>query len=488
MIQMKSLLMLFLVSSIMIIGSCKKDNPEGDKTALTTLIANSDKLAASASTDTYTEAAIVDFRVSLLAVKTAAAGSLTQPQVDELFQQLTLAWITLESYVPLTALIHQAEDLSIAASTIHYPQTAIDNFNTVLLSVKTAAAVSLTPAQIDVLVAQLKNAITTFNSYGTDAYMQLALLLVQGEELANSAVAPEYPQTAIDNFKTYLQGSKTTAATLLTKDQINALIIQLNDAINTLKSQQNTGIDEVLYLNAGWHFDEGTGNTAASFSASEHTATFFKGNTVLFGAAALMPAWVAGVKGGSAVYLDKGAHLEVPYTSSFLPVDLSISVWVKPDNLYENNFIVSQNYWYGYKLQTTGGGKPFFTYKKVDGSIVDADNELDNCIKAGQWNHIVVTLNGTTKELKFFINGVRTKTWTEADKGVGPLTRTLTSPNPQPFIIGCVATDAEVAANFMDWTTVDNFGYFRGAIDELRIYNIALTDAVVTKLYNNQKP
>jgi hypothetical protein len=139
-------------------------------------------------------------------------------------------------------------------------------------------------------------------------------------------------------------------------------------------------------------------------------------------------------------------------------------------------------------LQTTSGGKPFFTYKTVNGVYVDADNESENSIKAGQWNYIVVTLNSTQKEMKFFVNGVLTKTWTDAVKGIAPLTRTLISPAPQPFIIGCVATDAEVAANFMDWTTEFNFGYFQGAIDELRIYNVALTDAMVSNLYYKQKP
>jgi hypothetical protein len=100
----------------------------------------------------------------------------------------------------------------------------------------------------------------------------------------------------------------------------------------------------------------------------------------------------------------------------------------------------------------------------------------------------VVSVNATTKELKFYVNGFLTKTWTEADKGIGPLTQTLTSPDPQPFIIGCVATDAELAANFMEWTTADNLGYFKGVIDELRIYNIALADGQVSKLYNDEKP
>jgi len=317
---------------------------------------------------------------------------------------------------------------------------------------------------------------------------ELNALIAEAEAMAAAATTADYPQAAIDEFNTALQDVKTAADGKLTQAEIDNLVTQLTEAMNTFESKAYGFIDETLYLNAGWHFDEGTGTTATAFSTVKHVATFKQGNTVILGAAALSPTWTAGVKGGNAVYLDKGAHLEVPYTNSFLPVNLSISVWIKPLELYENNYIVSQNYWNGYKLQTQGGGKPFFTYKKVDGGIIDADNETDNSIKAGQWNHIVITLDGTAKELKFFVDGALTKTWTEENKGIGPLLQTLTSPDPQPFIIGCVATDAELAANFMDWTTADNLGYFKGAIDELKIYNIALADGQVSKLYNDEKP
>jgi hypothetical protein len=317
---------------------------------------------------------------------------------------------------------------------------------------------------------------------------ELTALIAEADVLATAATTADYPQTAIDNFKTVLATVKTASSSPVTELQITNLKTQLSEAMTAFDSQAYGFINESLYLNAGWHFDEGTGTTATAYSTVKHVATFFAGNSVLMGASALSPTWVTGVKGGKAVYLDKGAHLEVPYTTSFLPVDLSISVWIKPIELYENNYILSQNYWNGYKLQTQGGGKPFFTYKKVDGGIVDADNETDNSIKINQWNHVVITVNGTTKELKFFVDGTLTKTWTEASKGIGPLTQTLTAPDPQPFIIGCVATDAELAANFMAWTTADNLGYFKGGLDELKIYNIALADGQVSKLYNDEKP
>ncbi|HAH57203.1 MAG TPA: hypothetical protein DCL86_03570 [Bacteroidales bacterium] len=316
---------------------------------------------------------------------------------------------------------------------------------------------------------------------------ELNALIAQAEALAGSATTADYPQAAIDAFKSTLETVKTAADKPLTQTEINNLKTQLSEAMVTFESQAYGFIDEALYLNAGWHFDEGSGTTATAYSTVEHVATFFKGNTVILGAEAMMPSWTEGDKGGKAVLLNKGAHLEVPYTTAFLPANLTISVWIKPIELYEHNYIVSQNYWTGYKLQTQGGGKPFFTYKKIDGGIVDADNETDNSIKVNQWNHVVVSVNATTKELKFYVDGTLTKTWTEDDKGIGPLTQTL-DPAPQPFIIGCVATDAELAANFMEWTTADNLGYFKGAIDELKIYNIALTDGQVSKLYNDEKP
>ncbi|MBW8331253.1 MAG: LamG domain-containing protein [Prolixibacteraceae bacterium] len=416
------LLLMLVVSSAMIFGSCEKDEPVGDKTSLTALISAADQLSASATVAVYPQAAIDAFKTALAAVKTASAST------------------------------------------------------------------TLTQAEVDAQVTALNAATATLNTYKTDDYAALYALITSSETLANGATSATYPQTAIDNFKTTLATVKTAAATLLTPAQITNLNVNLTAAKKTFGTQIYGFIDEALYLTAGWHFDEGTGTTATAFSTVKHVGTFKAGNAVIMGANSKSPAWGDGLKGGKALVLDGGAHLEVPYTTAFLPANLTISVWVKPTVLRADNYIVSQNYWTGYKLQIQDGGKPFFTFKKVDGGIVDADNETDNSVKVNVWNHVVVTLNATTKELKFFVNGTHTKTWTEANKGIGPLTQTLTAPSPQPFIIGGVATDAELAANFMEWTTAANLGYFKGSIDELKIYNIALADGQISKLYMDEKP
>jgi len=312
---------------------------------------------------------------------------------------------------------------------------------------------------------------------------ELNALIEEAEAISAAAATADYPQSAITAFNSALAAIKTTAATKLTQEEIDNLKDKLADAIADFDAQAYGYIDESLYLNAGWHFDEGTGSVATAYSTVKHVGTFTKGNAGVFGTAALLPTWVDGANGGKAIYLDKGAHLEVPYTTAFLPANISISVWIKPLELYENNYILSQNYWEGYKLQTQSGGKPFFTYKVGD-TYINKDNETDGSFTAGQWSHLVVTLNSTTKLLKFYINGVLTKTWTETG-GILAFPQTLA--NPQPFLIGCVATDAQLAT--WTWTeTPTSLGYFKGAIDELKIYNIALADGQISKLYNDEKP
>lgn len=321
----------------------------------------------------------------------------------------------------------------------------------------------------------------------------LNALITRADSLASAATTTDYPQADIDSYKATLATVKTAAATNLSQVQINNLITQLNTAMTTFKSKGFAFIDETKYLNAGWHFNEGTGTTATAFSPTKHVATFKMGMTAWNTPGTTLPTWVDGVKGGKAIYLDKGAHLEVPFTPEFLPADISISVWVKvDDNHYADNYIVSQNYWQGYKFQTQSSGRSFFTEAVTATNLVDKDCGTSDVVKIGTWTHLVVTLNSSTSTETFYVNGSPLITYTATD-GIGPLTRTpMHGPDGAlvagnlPFIIGAVATDADIVAN--NWTWLANQLAFKGAMDELKIYNIALTNGQVAKLYNDEKP
>ena len=274
--KLQTLMIVLMVSSAMIFGSCKKDStPPGDKTTLNAAIAAADVKANTATTAMYPQAAIDAYKASIAAIKTASTSA------------------------------------------------------------------TLTQAEVDAQASALSTATATFTATATASYATLSALITASETMANAATTADYPQAAITTFKATIATTKTAAATLLTEVQTTNLTTNLTEAKKTFETQIYGYIDETATLNAGWHFDEGTGTTATAFSTVKHVATFKAGNAVIMTTDAKSPTWVAGVKGGSAVYLTGGAHLEVPYTNAFLPTSLTISVWVKPDELYENNYIVS---------------------------------------------------------------------------------------------------------------------------------------------------
>ncbi len=147
---------------------------------------------------------------------------------------------------------------------------------------------------------------------------ELNALIAEAEAMSDAATTDDYPQSAIDAFNATLETIKTASTGILTQTEIDNLETQLTEAMNTFDSQAYGYIDESLYLNAGWHFDEGSGTTATAYSTVKHVATFFKGNTVILGANAMDPTWIAGVKGGNAVYLTRRRTSRSPLHNQLL--------------------------------------------------------------------------------------------------------------------------------------------------------------------------
>lgn len=78
-----------------------------------------------------------------------------------------------------------------------------------------------------------------------------------------------------------------------------------------------------------------------------------------------------------------------------------------------------------------------------------------------QWNHIVGTYDGTN--LRIYVNGILRNT----SAGVDP------SASANPFRIG---DDDQSGANLLNWS---------GAIDDVRVYDEALSDRRIKSLFNN---
>lgn len=316
--------------------------------------------------------------------------------------------------------------------------------------------------------------------------------------IINGATATDYPQASITTFQTVL-----TAAQLLVPDntvtqtQVDNTVMALQQAKAIFLASAYSAIPASSIL-LSFNFDDANPTEIPNAGTlSSLKATLMKGPSQIYGANTALPTYVAGVKGGKAIHFTQGSHLEIANynASSFLTNTMSIAVWVKTDASYPSNYIISLNYWNNWKFQVQDGGKPFFTFATTAG-IADADNESDNSVPPGTWTHLAVSLDLTAHTLSFYVNGELSKTWDSTGKPAldGTIAPAYASPTGSqiPLCIGTVTTYAEALAawTWSGWDTPDpatGWNNMEGAIDNLAVYNIALTAGQVQKLYNDQK-
>ncbi|GAB4487939.1 MAG: hypothetical protein OHK0019_03590 [Saprospiraceae bacterium] len=149
------------------------------------------------------------------------------------------------------------------------------------------------------------------------------------------------------------------------------------------------------------------------------------------------------------------AHLNSIYTT--------VAFWVKPNSLPASGevFLLSFGGWQErFKISVPSHGKPVWTTNNSSG-ISDMDSGDGNTLTPGVWKHVVFVHDGTND--KIFMNGVQVAT-----KAVSGTLNSTT----KPLGIG--------------FNAVDGGNWFDGAIDEVAIYNYALSNADITNLYNAQ--
>jgi len=317
----------------------------------------------------------------------------------------------------------------------------------------------------------------------------LVALIDSCQTLVDNATLDDYPQEAITAFKNVLTTAKAAIVNkAITQTAVDNLVVQLRAARKTFLAAAYDAIPTSALV-MGLSFDEGIG-TQLTTAGKAWTAVLKRGPVEIFGTATNLPSFVKG-KVGKAMYFNNGSHLQLSkYTASdLMGSQLSIAVWVNPDSTRAGNYIISYNYWNSWKFQLQEQNKPFFTIHTNADGWVDADNQAAFSAPNKTWTHLVVTLNMNTKVLTFYVNGVNTMEWTAASKpgltGTGP----WQYKNTLPLMIAACTTYAEAKAEWnWSWSeTPAGWDGFVGSLDELKVYNIALTDGQVAKLYNEEK-
>ena len=206
-----------------------------------------------------------------------------------------------------------------------------------------------------------------------------------------------------------------------------------------------------------WSFNEGTGTKTTDFSGNGNTGT-------LSTSGGGIPTWTNG-KRGKALDFDNSlaARVEVPTTPTLdLETALTISAWVKLDSLITDPIIFMRGdgaeRWYFYLASTQR-----LTLGSLNGGDFSFGIDDNTTVPVGQWVHVVGVMDSTqsgSNRIKLYKNGVE-----------------ITAKSVQ-WTNGFDSTDG--TADIGSGVTLDKWD---GQIDEVRIYNRALSAAEVLELY-----
>jgi hypothetical protein len=307
----------------------------------------------------------------------------------------------------------------------------------------------------------------------------LNALITECQTLADAATPALYPQTAIDAFNTAIATANAVKNDeSVTQEAVDNTVLNLTNAKTVfLESAYGHIPDNALVL--GMDFENITGNS--------FVAQGFRNLTVLLSEDSVtttLPTVVTG-HNGKGLFFENAAHLSVPnYTATdFEGSTLSIAVWLKPAETKAGNYIVSYNKWESFKFQIQDENKPFFTVHTATDGWCDADNESPQTVPENTWTHVVVSMDITTagqEFLRIYINGQLTKEWDAVTRPGLAASTVMPNSDGKPLFIGI----REIGSAFTNSTETNDF--FHGTMDELKIYNIALTDGQVSGLYNSE--
>jgi hypothetical protein len=198
-----------------------------------------------------------------------------------------------------------------------------------------------------------------------------------------------------------------------------------------------------------WPMDETSGDSVRDLSTNANNAYIFGGPTIVAGR----------IGNGRQFVAASSQYIESQYArTTVITTDWSIAFWINPTSTAADQYLVDGTVGVSQDLMSLilGFQNGFFnTYNTgyPGGSATNADIPAD----ASAWQHIVYTSDGDT--LRGYKDGAESFEWAGA----------WTADSPDDWRWG-----ASMAPG----------SYFDGVMDELRIYNRALTAAEVTLLYN----
>jgi len=199
-----------------------------------------------------------------------------------------------------------------------------------------------------------------------------------------------------------------------------------------------------------WSFDEGEGLTARDLSGRGNTGTLMNN-----------PTWTTGRVGGALSFDGVDDFVNVGNHASLNPSVFTIEAWVNPTTSAADRIIYT-NFVHGLAWESIHLDSASFIMN-ISNSGPTRNNLSFSLVPATRWTHLVATYDGSW--MRVYQNGVEISS------------RTATGvpwSSPRNFSIGAIPSTYSPPA----------IQRFHGLIDEVRIYNRALTAAEVRASFN----
>jgi hypothetical protein len=215
-----------------------------------------------------------------------------------------------------------------------------------------------------------------------------------------------------------------------------------------------------------WAFEEGSGQTASDTSNYSNNGTLGANSTP----STDDPSWIAGKVGGALEFDGVDDKVTIPHSSSLnISNALTVSAWIKYDSIgAQSNVIVDKrprNNLKGWSLSTNDvtGGRGFYLQLLAPSCGGSPGATDQNVILTNRWYYVVVTYDGSN--IKTYVNGI------------------LGAATACSGTISVDSSDVWIANNEANPTQFTD-----GIIDEVRIYNRALSAEEVRYHYNRGGP
>jgi len=339
---------------------------------------------------------------------------------------------------------------------------------------------------VSILSCSKKNSTTP--NYNADK-ISLKALIDSMKSVSDSSTEGSKPGQYVAGAKTALDsvinlGQEVFTSNTYTQEQVNNAINNLRRAGTAFNSRQLQAVSPDNLMGY-WKF-----NGNANDSSGHQNDGSFKTNwfNVVSGSpvdGATLPQFVADRFGqpNSACYFEKGATVEVPYNNSLNPKNITISLWLKTDVISGGgDYMFALRRWFGYKLNLQTSNFLYFTvYRGNNNWVMDDDGGSGSTVPLGTWVFASVTYDNSSSTGKFYLNGKLVKTLT--DKTGPPSTLTT----PYNLTIGNEMPKSKY--NITDSNDPDYYygpDNFTGTLDDIRLYNTALTDNEILSIYTSE--